>query len=128
MIRIDVAPGREVMATIQAEVSDRGIRNAAILLIGAVDLATISTMSATDAAIDHERSYLEPLELSGTGEVVDGEVHVHVTLGRQGDVAVFGHLHCAMVQNFFVHAYVTPVVPAVAAPAWQLDPASGSRA
>ena len=109
MIRIDVTPGREVMATIQAEVRARGITNAAIILIGAVDLATISTMSAADHSVDQEYSYLEPLELSGTGEVVGGEVHVHVTLGRQDRVAVFGHLHCAMVQNFFVHAYVTPV-------------------
>jgi predicted DNA-binding protein with PD1-like motif len=48
------------------------------------------------------------MELSGTGEVVDGKVHVHVTLGGE-DLTVAGHLHRAVVGGFFVRAYVTTV-------------------
>jgi predicted DNA-binding protein with PD1-like motif len=57
---------------------------------------------------DYLRSYDQPSELTGTGEVVDGKVHLHVTLAGE-DVVAAGHLHRAMVRTFFVHAYVTPL-------------------
>ncbi|MEU4237295.1 hypothetical protein [Actinoplanes sp. NPDC026619] len=48
------------------------------------------------------------MELSGTEEVVAGQVHLHVTLAGE-DVTVAGHLHGAVVGGFFVRAYLTAV-------------------
>ncbi|MBB4753396.1 hypothetical protein [Actinoplanes lobatus] len=42
------------------------------------------------------------------GEVVDGKVHLHVTLAGE-DIVVAGHLHRATVRDFFVRAYVSPL-------------------
>jgi predicted DNA-binding protein with PD1-like motif len=33
-------------------------------------------------------------------------LHLHCVLGKEGDVALAGHLHWARVKNFFVNAYV----------------------
>ncbi|WP_308200897.1 PCC domain-containing protein [Actinoplanes sp. M2I2] len=79
---------------------------AAITLIGAVDEAEISVIGKDDENVDHLRRYSQPMELSGTGEVVEGKVHLHVTLGGE-DLTVAGHLHRAVVGGFFVRAYVT---------------------
>jgi uncharacterized protein len=46
------------------------------------------------------------LPVTGTGEVADGKVHVHVVLGGE-DVTAAGHLHSATVRDFFVRAYIT---------------------
>jgi predicted DNA-binding protein with PD1-like motif len=66
-------------------------------------------MPAHDASADIVTEYTQPFELSGTGEISDGAVHIHVVLGREGDTALAGHLHRATVQTFFVHAYVLPL-------------------
>lgn len=102
--------GEEVLATIQAAVSADGIAAAAITLIGAVQQATVSVMKRDDAQEDLVLGYEQPFELTGTGEVVDGRVHLHVTLGGDG-LVVAGHLHRAVVRDFFVRAYVTPLTP-----------------
>jgi predicted DNA-binding protein with PD1-like motif len=109
MPRVTVIPGAEVIDTITKAVAEAGITDASITLIGAVDEATISTMPRHDALTDLLTTYTEPLELTGTGEVVDGAPHVHVVLCREGDQTVGGHLHAATVRTFFVHAYVTPI-------------------
>lgn len=102
-----VEPGNEVMRTLRRLAAEQGLRNAAIVsLIGAVDACAISNMPAADAKSDIITEYQQPCELSGTGEIIDGEVHIHVVLGREGDTAVAGHLHWANVETFFVHAYV----------------------
>ncbi|AVT37349.1 PCC domain-containing protein [Plantactinospora sp. BB1] len=107
MILVSVQPGQEVMATLKAELQARGVTNGAIVsLIGAVEGCAISTMAADDYSKDIVTEYEEPMELTGTGEVKDGEVHVHVVLGRQGDEAKAGHLHWGRVEHFFVNAYV----------------------
>ena len=108
MSRIVVSPGQEVLRTISDAVAASGVSDGSMTLIGAVDDATISTMAANDALTDTLTTYTEPLELSGTGEVVDGKPHVHVVLCREGDQTVGGHLHAATVRTFFVHAYLTP--------------------
>jgi predicted DNA-binding protein with PD1-like motif len=108
MPRVTVIPGAEVIDTITKAVAEAGITDASITLIGAVDEATISTMPRHDALTDNLTTYTEPLELTGTGEVVDGAPHIHVVLCREGDKTVGGHLHAATVRTFFVHAYVTP--------------------
>lgn len=109
MLRIDVMPGQEVMEVLTTALQEHKIAEGSMTLIGAVDLATISTMPAHDATQDILTTYTEPLELTGTGEVVEGKPHVHVILCREGDATVGGHLHRATVTTFFVHAYVTPL-------------------
>jgi len=110
VIVLVVEPGYEVMQTLRRLAAEHGVRDGAIVsLIGAVDSCAISNMPAADARSDIVTEYKQPCELSGTGEITDGEVHIHVVLGREGDVAVSGHLHWANVETFFVHAYVLPV-------------------
>jgi predicted DNA-binding protein with PD1-like motif len=109
MPRITVSPGAEVLDTITKGAAEAGITDASITLIGAVDEATISTMPRHDALTDNLTTYTEPLELTGTGEIVNGSPHVHVVLCREGDQTVGGHLHAATVRTFFVHAYLTPL-------------------
>lgn len=110
MILLAVKPGEEVVETLTRRAAEEGISDGAIVsLIGAVDAATISNMSANDAGSDILTEYRQPLELSGTGEIRNGRVHIHVALGREGDVALAGHLHRAEVETFFVHAYTLPL-------------------
>lgn len=109
-IVVDIREG-EVVEQLQKAVAERGIRNAGIHLLGGVDAFTISTMPAHDATQDVVTTYDQPGELTGTGEVVDGAVHVHVVCGIEGDVAKAGHLHAATVRTFFVRAYLNIVEP-----------------
>jgi len=107
MILICVQPGEEVVKTLEGHLAEQGIINGAIVsLIGAVEGCCISTMAADDYANDILTEYAEPVELTGTGEIKDGKVHVHVVFGGQGDEAKAGHLHWARVEHFFVNAYV----------------------
>jgi uncharacterized protein len=48
--------------------------------------------------------------MSGTGEVVNGQVHIHATMAVEGDRAVSGHLHRAQVGTWFARAYLLPDV------------------
>lgn len=102
----EVKSGQEVVETLNAAVASSGIETGAIVLIGAVQECTVSVMRKNDALTDLLRDYDQPFELTGTGEIVDGKVHIHVTLAGE-DLTVAGHLHSAMVRDFFVHAYVT---------------------
>jgi predicted DNA-binding protein with PD1-like motif len=110
VIKIVVNPGEEVVETLTRRVAEEGITLGAIVsLIGAVDACAISNMPANDARSDLVSEYHQPCELTGTGEIVDGKVHLHVVLGREGDGALAGHLHWARVDTFFVHAYTQPL-------------------
>lgn len=107
MIVIKVGPGEEVVDTLTRQLAEAGVTSGAIVsLIGAVDACRISNMPADNATRDVITDYHQPFELTGTGEIVNGEVHLHVVLGREGDQALAGHLHSAKVEAFFVHAYV----------------------
>ena len=107
MILLAVKPGEEVMETLARRAAEEGITYGAIVsLIGAVDACGISNMPANDARSDIITDYAQPSELSGTGEITDGKIHIHVVLGPEGDVALTGHLHWAKVETFFVNAYV----------------------
>jgi uncharacterized protein len=108
MIVLSVGRDEEVLATIARQAAERGIRNAALTLIGAVRECTVSVMPKGDESADILTEYDQPFELTGTGEIVDGKVHVHVTLGGDGRV-VAGHLHRAMVRGWFVRAYAQPL-------------------
>ena len=97
----------ELMESLTAEAQRLGIVNGAITsLIGAVDGFTISTMREHDALDDVVTDYSAPAEMTGTGEIVDGTVHVHAVMAVEGDRCIGGHLHAATVGTFFARAYV----------------------
>ena len=108
MYLVKVEKDQEVMGTLSAEIAKLGVNDGSITLIGAVHECTVSVMRKNDALNDLLREYAQPFELTGTGEVTDGKVHVHVTLAGE-DITVSGHLHAATVRDFFVRAYVTPL-------------------
>lgn len=98
-----------MVETISDQLRRRGISNAAIVsLIGAVEGCCVSVMPKGDALQDILTEYAEPFEMSGTGEVKDGNVHIHCVMGGENGT-VSGHLHWAKVENWFVNAYVIPV-------------------
>ena len=98
------------MDSLSRQLADRGVRNAAVAsLIGAVDSYCISNMPKGDATDDILTEYEQPSELSGTGEVVDGKLHLHAVLGTEGDLAHTGHLHWAKIETHFVRAYIVPI-------------------
>jgi predicted DNA-binding protein with PD1-like motif len=100
----------ELMASIAAQAKAAGIANGAIVsLIGAVDAFTVSTMPTDDATKDMLTDYTQPAEMSGTGEIVNGTVHVHAVMAVAGDTAISGHLHMAMVGTHFARVYVVEV-------------------
>jgi predicted DNA-binding protein with PD1-like motif len=110
MIRWTVNPGEEVLTALQAHAERDGIKAGAVVsLIGAVESARISNMPAGDAGSDVVTDLTQPFELSGSGEIVDGTVHLHVTLSGEGNAAVHGHLHAAQVETWYVAAYVLPL-------------------
>lgn len=109
---VSVASGEEVIETLNRKLDELGITNGAIVsLIGAVEACAISTMPKDDPGKDHVTEYTQPLELSGTGEIKDGKVHIHVVCGAEGNHTISGHLHWATVKTFFVNAYVLPLAP-----------------
>jgi predicted DNA-binding protein with PD1-like motif len=50
--------------------------------------------------------YAVPAEMTGTGEITDGTVHIHAVMALEGDRAIAGHLHRAQVGTWFARAYV----------------------
>lgn len=97
----------ELLASIEEAARRDGITNAAIVtLIGAVDGFTISTMPATDATKDILTDYELPAEMTATGEIVDGQPHIHAVMAVEGDRAIAGHLHRAQVGTWFARAYL----------------------
>jgi transcriptional regulator with XRE-family HTH domain len=76
-------------------------------------LATVQTshevdiMPKGDPLDDILTTYEQPFEMTGTGEIVDGKVHIHAVMGGE-DGTVAGHLHWAKVQDWFARAYVIP--------------------
>lgn len=108
MVVIEVR-NAELVETVTKEAKRLGIANGAIVsLIGAVDSFTVSTMSTHDATKDIVSDYCLPAEMTGTGEITNGTVHVHAVMAIEGDQAVAGHLHRAEIGTFFGRAYVIP--------------------
>src|SRR5438309_2305075 len=104
MIKIEVKPGQEVIATVTKQLKEKEIQEGAIVsVVGAVDSCCISTMPKEDAKRDILTEYHQPLEMSGTGEVHEGKPHIHAVFGQEGNTAIFGHLHWGKVENWFVH-------------------------
>lgn len=110
MIKVRVEPGAEVLKALTAEIEARGISEGAIVsLIGAVDGFCISNMPKKDALQDILTEYSQPAELSGTGAISDGKVHIHVVLGQEDHSTLSGHLHWAKVNSWFVEAFIVPL-------------------
>lgn len=97
----------ELMETVTKEAERLGVTNGAIVsLVGAVDSFRISTMREDDATKDIVTDYNMPAEMTGTGEIVDGTVHIHAVMAVEGDKAVSGHLHRAEIGTFFGRVYI----------------------
>jgi predicted DNA-binding protein with PD1-like motif len=99
----------ELMGELAKQAAAAGVTAGAIVsLIGAADAFCISTMPTNDATDDVLTDYELPAEMSGTGEFVNGEPHVHVVMAVEGDRAKSGHLHAAYIETHFARAYVIP--------------------
>jgi len=110
MIKIRVEPGEEVLKVLTSGIQARGINEAAIVaLIGAVDEFCISNMPKDNALKDIITEYSQPAELSGTGAISGGKVHLHVVLGQEDHSTLSGHLHWAKVNSWFVEAFIVPL-------------------
>ncbi len=66
-------------------------------------------MPEGDALKDTITKYGLPGEMTGTGEIRHGFVHLHVVVGVEGDRAIAGHLHEAHIGTRFDRTYVIPV-------------------
>jgi predicted DNA-binding protein with PD1-like motif len=109
MLHVHVEPGQEIIGTLTDELTRAGLRSGAIVsVVGAVDQCRISTMPKSDAKRDIITEYNEPLEMFGSGSVVNGKPHIHAVFGREGDQAIAGHLHWATVRNWFVDVFIVP--------------------
>ncbi len=107
LLQLHVEPGQEVVEILTQKLADAGVRNGAVVsLIGAIDSCCITNMPADDASVDTPTEYSQPLELSGTGEIVDGRLHLHVTISGESEVTRHGHLRWARVGIWYVAAYV----------------------
>lgn len=107
-VLVQVYRGQEVIETIAREASKLGITAASISPIGAVQQATVSVMKKDQPKTDYLRDYDQPLEVTGTSEITDDGVHLHVTLAGE-DLILADHLHAATVRDVFVRAYATPL-------------------
>ncbi|MFI6326603.1 PCC domain-containing protein [Nonomuraea sp. NPDC050556] len=100
----------ELMATLTTELAARNITDGAIVsLIGGADRFTISTMPKDDATKDNISTYAYPAEMHGCGDIANGVVHIHATMGIEGDQGVAGHLHEAHISTHFANVYVLPL-------------------
>ncbi len=106
MINIEIKKGEEIIEKVTRTLKEKQIKTGILSLIGAVDSCCISTMQKDDALKDILTQYHEPLELSSIGELVNGKPHIHVTLGREDNSALFGHLHWGKVKSWFVNVYI----------------------
>jgi uncharacterized protein len=108
MLVIDILEG-ELLEEIRRAVKDADITHAAVVsLIGAVDSFAVTTMPLRDATKNVMTDYAFTAEVSGIGEIINGEPHLHVVMAVEGARAVAGHLHRAEVHSHSVRAYVLP--------------------
>jgi predicted DNA-binding protein with PD1-like motif len=110
LFNIRIENDQEVINYIMEYCKGKNIKNAAIVsVIGAIDSCCISNMPKNNAKEDIFTEYNVPLELIGSGEVKNGEVHIHCTLGQEDNKALAGHLHWANVKTWFVSANIIPL-------------------
>lgn len=105
-----IPEGEELIASIRLQAAEHGVVNGAIVsLVGGVDSCEIS-MPAKDGT-DIPSEFTQQFELTGTGEIIDGKIHVHAALGREGDWPLVGHLLRARVKPV-ARIYVIALPPA----------------
>lgn len=109
MLRVKIMPDQEVMETIRQFLEKHAVNAGALIVVGAVDRARLSTMPRDDPRRDIITEYTEPLEMHGVGMITNGAPHIHCTLAREGDVGLAGHLHSAWVDAWFVDVCVIPM-------------------
>lgn len=108
--KVVVGPGEELLAKTQAYCHERSIKDAAIVsVVGAFDASCIHTMQRNDAKQTVMTTINEPVELSGTGEVVDGTVHIHAVLSKENCETLSGHLEWGKVESWFAHVYIATI-------------------
>jgi len=104
-----VHEGEELIASLRRQAAEHGVVNGAVVsLVGGVDEGDIS-MPAKDGT-DVKSEFSQQFELTGTGEIVDGKIHVHAALGRDEGGPLVGHLLRARV-NPVARIYVLAVPP-----------------
>lgn len=104
---IEVKGGNEVIETLEKEFAELRIKNGAIVtFFGAFDACCISNMPTDDATKDVLVEHHIPLEVSGSGDIVNGKAHIHVTTSSVNGAVYAGHLHWAKVETWFIKAYV----------------------
>ncbi|HSA83504.1 MAG TPA: PPC domain-containing DNA-binding protein [Patescibacteria group bacterium] len=110
MIKIEVRKGEEVVETVTAYLTKHDIKTGVIVsVIGALNEFSLSSMDKHDEKKVITTEYTEAVELSGNGEITDGKPHFHVTLGREDQQALHGHLEWGKVNEWFVHVYIMPL-------------------
>jgi uncharacterized protein len=109
MIVLEVRDG-ELIESLTKQIAEHELTDGAIVsLIGAVDSFALSTMPPGDPRSDVLTDYDQPAEMSGTGEIVSGAVHIHATMAVSGDRGLSGHLHSAQVGTWFARVYIIPL-------------------
>jgi len=107
LLTFRIEPGQEVIAVLKEEFEKRGLKDGAIVsVIGAVDECCISNMPQHNAKEDILSEFHQPLELSGTGEIRDGEPHIHCTISGENNETHHGHLQWAKVDEWYVSVFV----------------------
>lgn len=101
LLTLKLEPGQEIMATLKEEFTKRELASGAIVsAIGAVSECTLSNMDKSAPEKDIVKTYKAHLEFSGTGEIRDGEPHIHATISDETEIAIHGHLHAAIVEPY----------------------------
>jgi uncharacterized protein len=102
-----VPEGDEVTTFITEEARKAGYKNAAVQVHGALSRGSISAMNET--GLDVRRDFKKPMEVTGTGDLVEGRLHLHVSIGsavpQEGTRT--GHLIIGHAGEMFI-AYLIP--------------------
>lgn len=99
----------DLVDSLNQQLAEAGVTDAAIVtLIGAADSFTVSTMPASEPLKDNITKYDMAAEMTATGEVCNGFVHIHAAMAVEGDRVIGGHLHAAYIGAHFARAYVIP--------------------
>jgi len=102
-----IEKGEELIAGLSKHLKEDSISKGAIVsLLGGISSCKIHTMPKSDPTKSITAEFNEPLELSGTGSIENGEIHIHAVFGREDKSAIMGHLHWAEIDTWFVDVHV----------------------
>lgn len=106
MIRIDVPTGEDVSGYLETEFLHRNISDAAVQVFGALENGIVSGMNYT--GMDVPQRFTHPMEMHGFGDIRDGRLHLHITIGSNEEPARCGHFMEGIAGELFA-AYVWPL-------------------